>query len=128
MKNLLTILLITIYLLGNTEIGQILNINQLLDHYHQHQAANHKLCFAKFLTMHYCSDDGTTADDEQDGKLPFKKIHQFSFVFFTAPAESKFKAFTYHPVKKEKNSHFTLQDIEPVYLNTPLQPPRFSIA
>jgi hypothetical protein len=125
MKNLLSISLIIIYLLGNTEFGQLFNIPKLLDHYKQHHAADHKLCFTQFLVMHYCTDDGTTADDDQDSELPFKQIHQFSFVFFTAPAEHKFSHRNFNAEIKEQNTHFTFQDIEPVYLNTPIQPPRF---
>ncbi|MBL0357436.1 MAG: hypothetical protein IPP72_11370 [Chitinophagaceae bacterium] len=126
MKNLLSISFIIIYLFGNTEFGQVLNINQLINHYHQHHAASHNVTFIKFITMHYCSDDGTTADDEQDRKLPFKQIHQFSFIFFTTPEEQKLIVAKSYPVKKGKIIHSTLQDIDPVYLSTPIQPPRFT--
>ena len=126
MKNLLSISFICIYILGATEIGQLLNINQLLLHYKQHHDADHRLCFGDFLIMHYCTDDGTHTDDEQDSKLPFKQIHSCNFIFYTAQSEQQSIERSFSTETKEKNSHFTYQDTEPVYLNLPIQPPRFS--
>lgn len=126
MKNLLSISLIIIYLFGNTEFGQVFNIPQLLEHYKFHHASNHQLNFAQFLVMHYCTDDGTAADDELDGKLPFKQIHQFSFTFYTAPVELTTVQSDFNTEQQEQHTYFTSKDITPVYPNTPLQPPRFS--
>jgi hypothetical protein len=112
--------------LGTTEIGQLLNIAQLLNHYKQHHDADHQLCFADFLVMHYCTDDGTDTDNEQDNKLPFKQIHSCNFIFYTAQAEQPLTQQYFCNETIEKNSHFTCQDTEPVYLNIPIQPPRFS--
>lgn len=126
MKNLLSISFIIIYLLGNTEIGQLLNITQLLNHYKQHHNANHRLCFGEFLVMHYCTDDGTPTDDEQDSKLPFKQIHHCNYIFYTAQQEQQSTERSYSTETKAKKTYFTYQDAEPVYLNIPIQPPRFS--
>lgn len=87
MKNLISILLVTIYVFGNTELGQVFNIPQLLKHYRQHAAADGKISFAKFITMHYCGDDGIRSDDDEDSKLPFKQIHLFSFIYYTKPVD-----------------------------------------
>lgn len=126
MKNLLSISLIIIYLFGNTEFGQVFNIPQLLGHYQFHKSSNHQLSVLQFLVMHYCTDDGIATDDEQDGKLPFKQVHQFSFIFFTPPEEQKPVQSNFNTVRQETNNFFASGDITPVYLNAPLQPPRFS--
>jgi hypothetical protein len=126
MKDLISISLIIIYLLGNTEFGQIFNLPALLQHYEKDHTANNKISFVKFLVMHYCTDDGTTADDEQDSKLPFKQIHLFSFVFFTAPTEQILTTENFYPIFKRKNNRFTDQNLTDVYLKSLLQPPRFS--
>jgi hypothetical protein len=112
--------------LGNTEIGQLFNITQLLTHYKQHHDTDHQLCFTDFLVMHYCTDDGTHTDDEQDSKLPFKQIHSSGFIFYTAPAEQLLTERYFNIKTKEKNNHFTYEDTAPVYLNIPIQPPCFS--
>ena len=126
MRNLISISFIIIYLLGNTEFGQIFNLPALLQHYEKDHTANNKISFVKFLVMHYCTDDGTTADDEQDSKLPFKQIHQFSFVFFTTPTEQQLTTENFYPIFKRKNNRFTDQNLTDVYLKSLLQPPRFS--
>src|SRR5690349_19841273 len=70
MRNILVIFLISIHLTGNTEVGQLLKLPELLSHYFQHHRQNHNISFVDFIYMHYWSDDGTTADDDVDSKLP----------------------------------------------------------
>jgi hypothetical protein len=125
MRNLISISLLIIYLLGNTEFGQVFNLPALLQHYEKDHTANNKVNFAAFLVMHYCTDDGTTADDGEDSKLPFKQIHQFSFIFFTAPSEQTLTTGNFYSISKRKNNRFTNQYLTDVYLKSLLQPPRF---
>lgn len=74
MRNLFIILLINVHLFGNTELGQLLRLPQLVTHYKKHNA-NTSVTFLQFLIMHYAGNDGTTADDNDDMKLPCHDYH-----------------------------------------------------
>lgn len=75
MRKMLAISLISLHLFGNTELAQLLNLPELIRHYLQHQHQNHSLGFLSFLFQHYCGDDGTKADDNEDAQLPFHNFH-----------------------------------------------------
>lgn len=75
MRKTLVILLIGIHLAGNTEAGQLLRLPQLITHYFQHHQINNEVGFFEFIAMHYGGDDGTSADDDYDSKLP---CHDFN--------------------------------------------------
>lgn len=69
-KNL-AIILVSIHLMGNTELGQLFKLPQLVQHFFQHQHIDPRIGFFEFLAMHYSGDDGTTADDDFDKQLPY---------------------------------------------------------
>jgi len=75
MRSISIIVLISIHLLGNTELGQLIKLPQLFTHYHKHCKDNPSVNFFNFLVMHYAGDDGTTADDNDDMQLPFHDYH-----------------------------------------------------
>jgi hypothetical protein len=70
MRKILSIGLICIHLFGNTELGQLIKLPQLISHYQKHNKENPSVNFIKFLVMHYAGDDGTSADDKDDMQLP----------------------------------------------------------
>jgi hypothetical protein len=70
MRQILLISIISVHLLGNTEISQVLKFPNLITHYFEHCRLNPGISFFEFLTMHYGGNDGTHADDEKDNQLP----------------------------------------------------------
>lgn len=91
MRNLIAISCLTVYLFGNTEFGQLMNMRKLISHYHQHLCSHSTISFIQFLTMHYCTDDGTKKDDQEDSQLPFKQLHQpLSSITFEVPPTASF--------------------------------------
>lgn len=70
MRKILVIVLVGIHLTGNTEVGQLLKLPQLVSHYFQHHRQDRDISFVEFIFMHYWGDDGTSADDDFDSKLP----------------------------------------------------------
>jgi len=72
----LAILLISLHLLGNTEVGQLFKLPQLVRHFFQHHRQDPNIDFLEFIAMHYSGDDGTTADDDIDNQLPCHNFHQ----------------------------------------------------
>jgi hypothetical protein len=75
MRQILLISIISIHLLGNTEISQVFKLPNLIEHYFEHHRQNNDLGFFQFLAMHYGGDDGTDADDDKDSQLPCHNIH-----------------------------------------------------
>jgi len=74
MQRSLAFILLTLQLLTNTELIQVFKIPGLVSHFYQHRRGNPSISFSHFLAMHYGGDDGTTADDETDRKLPFHNL------------------------------------------------------
>jgi hypothetical protein len=70
MRKILTITLISIHLTGNTEVGQLFRLPQLVAHFFQHHRQDPSINFFDFIAMHYAGDDGTMADDDFDNQLP----------------------------------------------------------
>ena len=88
MRKLLLIALLVIHFFGNTELKEIFRFPQLMFHYFQHSRQHPGLSFFAFLNMHYNGDDGTTADDFEDNKLPFHNpmlSHSFQIVYSPVP-------------------------------------------
>jgi hypothetical protein len=66
---------LAIYLLGATELSQLLKIPLLIEHYTEHKLDNGNLSLLSFMYMHYVVDDGATTDEQKDQNLPFKSAH-----------------------------------------------------
>lgn len=77
------IILVGIHLAGNTEVGQLLRLPELITHYFQHHRQNSDISFFEFIVMHYGGDDGTNADNDYDNQLPCHnfKNNTISLVF-----------------------------------------------
>lgn len=127
MRKIITISFLAVYLFGNTEIGQLVNLPKLVSHYNLHHQLNADVGFTDFVAMHYFGDDGITVDDEEDNQLPFKQLHKpFSAVTFIVPPFASFKSnITF--LTNEKLS-FVKNDFPiPGYSSLPIRPPEFSI-
>lgn len=72
MKKAVTIVLLAIYIFGNTQAGQLLKLPLLVTHYVQHKAENPQISFLAFLKIHYVDPQPYDADYQQDMQLPFK--------------------------------------------------------
>ena len=70
MRKNLAILLISVHIVGNTEMGQLFKLPLLVNHFFQHERLDPGLSFFEFIVMHYAGDDGTKADDYLDKQLP----------------------------------------------------------
>lgn len=83
MKRALMIVMVGIHLAGNTEVGQLLRLPELITHYFQHHRQNSDISFMEFLAMHYGGDDGTNADNDYDNQLPCHNLkhNTISLVF-----------------------------------------------
>lgn len=67
-KNL-ALFLISVHLLGNTELGQLLKLPRLISHYAQHKLEDPGAGIIQFLGMHYFNGDHVKDPSHQ--QLPF---------------------------------------------------------
>lgn len=85
MRRNLAIFLISIHFVGNTELGQLFRLPQLVSHFFQHERLNPHLNFFEFIVMHYAGDDGTKADDDYDKQLPCHNTDQNTISVIYSP-------------------------------------------
>lgn len=58
----------------NTSFSEVFKLPHLVLHFQQHHQLNSQVGIIDFLSMHYFGEDLNDNDDEEDMKLPFKKI------------------------------------------------------
>ncbi len=78
MRKIVIICLMAVHLFGNTELNQLFKVPELVSHFFQHHRQDPGISFIEFIAMHYGGDDGTKADDYEDGKMPFHNSHNHS--------------------------------------------------
>lgn len=126
MRKILITALVSIHLFGNTELAQLIRLPNLLEHYFEHSRINPGLSFSEFLFMHYGGDDGTTADDDNDSKLPCHNLNSNTLALVYSPMVPETPSLKYiSPLPGEYSS-----PLEPGILSAHvlilLQPPRQS--
>ncbi|SDH70304.1 hypothetical protein SAMN05421846_101616 [Chryseobacterium taeanense] len=70
MKKLISILLLSLYLVSTTELYQLLKIPTLIEHYCEHKKLNPEMSLTAFLKTHY-ENPVKDGDFGKDQKLPF---------------------------------------------------------
>jgi hypothetical protein len=100
-KKLISILLLSLYLISTTEVYQLLKIPTLIEHYWEHKKLNPEMSLTAFLKTHY-ENPVKDGDYGKDQKLPF--------VIHSAPLTL---IFTIHPsfyfeAKAEISDHYNL--------------------
>ncbi len=69
MSRIIAIIFLSLHLLTNTELCQLVKIPVLLSHFKEHKAENNHLTLLGFLQMHYFNGN---PHDNTDMELPFK--------------------------------------------------------
>ena len=69
---MLSIVLLSAYLISSTEFSQLLKLPLLLEHFNEHKTLNEGTTLWSFMMMHYTNNDVEYAEHEQDMQLPFK--------------------------------------------------------
>jgi hypothetical protein len=78
-KKILFITLLSVHLLGNTDLIQLIRLPMLLVHYQNHLKDNNRLDLIYFLNSHYSSEgDGISSDDKEEKEMPFMQNNQRS--------------------------------------------------
>ena len=125
MKKLISILLLSLYLVSTTELYQLLKMPLLIEHYIQHKDLNPEMSLTAFLKTHY-DHPVKDSDHDQDQKLPFVSHASLLSVVFTINPSLDFhcieKACTPIEIKKTfyKSALYNKE-----LLNSIWQPPKF---
>jgi hypothetical protein len=92
LRKYVTILLMSLYLLGATEAYQLLKMPYLIEHYKTHKQFNPALSFSTFIDIHYFENQTYDSDYQQDMQLPFKSsnrtISLLNFVSLFVPKQT----------------------------------------
>jgi len=124
MRKTLAILLISVQLIGNTEVGQLLKLPQLVKHYYQHHHKDPSVDFIDFIVMHYAGDDGTSADDNMDNQLPCHNLTHNTIAVAYSPMVKEIPVVEFScSITKDYNSRL-LNGISSKHVSLILQPPR----
>ena len=79
MKKIIAISFLFVFLCANTEIGQLLKLPNLIEHFKEHQdhKDEHSLSFIDFVKSHYNDNHKHSDTDKHDEhqNLPFKTIN-----------------------------------------------------
>ena len=123
---MLSILLLSAYLISSTEISQMLKLPLLLEHFNEHKSLNEGLTLWSFMVMHYTNNDVKYADHDKDMQLPFKSkegslnilsvsfIQNFTSIKIINPFERELKIYMI------KNDHV----FNSTFLSNIWQPPK----
>ncbi len=123
MIKITTIFFLSVYLLGNTEVGQLINLPSLVKHYRFHHQIDKRIDLMSFLVKHYCTNDGISGDDKDDNQLPFRQLHNpFSMLLMEMPVNASFYS-NIIIAEPSKNTHFKKSDLLTGFYNLLLQPP-----
>jgi hypothetical protein len=125
-KRAIAILFLSTYLLSTTQLGELLKLPMLIEHFIEHKAENKAISFFTFLQMHYFNGDPKDADYDKDMKLPFKtvNVNPTAIAFCYNPNFSfNFSKPTFATIFKQKFPR-TAVHFSSSYLDAIWQPPR----
>jgi hypothetical protein len=125
-KKIITVLLLSAYLLPATAVTELLKLPQLVEHFYDHKEEGSKTSFIAYLVQHYIKEDGTDKDAAEDSRLPFKTGEQLLSVMVISvdPPQSFSITPVALPVVKKMYTISNDDFISSQYLNAIWQPPR----
>lgn len=74
MRKSLAYLLLILYTLSYTEVGEFCKIGTFVAHFYEHKQENKELSLVEFVKIHYANplEDTNDSDYQRDQELPFK--------------------------------------------------------
>lgn len=127
LKRVVSILLLSVYLISATELRQIAKFPILVYHYFEHVSSDKNLTFIAFLSLHY-RVNVIDSDYNKDQKLPFKSHHDCKQIETMLYAHDHLQVFDLkrpHVIFQSKE-HLISNDAYfiSVYLSSIWQPPK----
>lgn len=106
MRQAKAIVLLTFYVMVNTELHQMLSLPVLFEHYQEHKQRNSDINIISFLVQHY-SGENKQGEDQHHQQLPFKGNHceEISTSIFL-PADNIIASILYTVNRAEKATRY----------------------
>lgn len=126
-KKILIYLFISLYLIGTTELSQLLKVGYLIEHYIEHKSINEDLSIVEFINIHYVQPTVIDDDYAEDMQLPFKThndCHSSLNTSFTTENKQEFIITTPFIEYSANHNEYINPDITSQYLEEIFQPPR----
>jgi hypothetical protein len=124
-KKILTCLFISLYIIGTTELSQLLKIGYFIEHYIEHKSVNENLSLLEFIDIHYLQPTVIDDDYSEDMQLPFKTHNDcHSYSNYAADIKQEFSITT--PLIEYSANHKAYINPNNIsqYLDEIFQPPR----
>ena len=124
MRRVFFLTLMSIYLLGNTEISQLIRLPMIFVHYQNHLKDNDKLSFIYFINSHYDAvGDGIDSDNTEESQLPFMHLNSnISSIAFLSLSKLTLIPPVFSSINT-KYAEFSLSYTPDVYSLSLLRPP-----
>ena len=129
MKKLLVHTLIALYLIGTTELSQLLKLGYFIEHYIEHKSANERLSLLEFIDIHYVQPTVIDDDYAEDMQLPFKThndCHAFSTISFLTQTSNAYSSDILRIEQKINYLDLNSPSFENQFLDEIFQPPRLA--
>lgn len=112
-------------MLSATELGQLVKLPLLVEHFAEHKKEDKDLNLWQFLRMHYANGNPKDADYDKDMQLPFKTSDDVS-IGAGAYITSASYAIVEKPLYFEVKSYFISNEsfLSAAHLSSIWQPPR----
>ena len=101
LRKIISISLLSMYLLCATELHQLLKLPLLMEHFVEHKKENRDLTLWGYLCIHYAHGAVEDADHAKDMKLPFKSNEGCTDSNITAFVPNNFASEVEKPVINE---------------------------
>ncbi len=126
LKKIVSILLLSTYLLGSTQLIQFFGINNFITHYNEHKAQNKNITLLEFFDIHYLHGNKVDEDFSKDMKLPFKSEIPSGYTIAICNEPTPF-SISFQPLKYFIKKNFTFYETiihSNGYLSAVWQPPK----
>lgn len=110
MAKYITILFLSVYLFTIVQVGELLKIPNMIEHYNDHQEHKPKIGFWEFVCIHYAHGEVNDEDFSKDMKLPFKSHGdncQCNIVFYPATHSYTLATAIFPSTYKPENFNYT---------------------
>jgi hypothetical protein len=123
---MLSLLLLSAYLISITEFYQMLKLPLLLEHFYEHKNLNEGTTLWSFMIMHYTNNDVKYADHDKDMRLPFKSNEGSVNIFSLSFIQNFTTVKLINPFEREINSYLIYNDhlINFTFFSNIWQPPK----
>lgn len=127
MKKSVVILLLSLYLLGTTQLRELLKFPVLIEHFTEHRVISPNIDFWDFLCLHYSKSSDYDKDLDRDMQLPFKTFSQnyvYDIALLSDDDSEVFLISNIIPVEKKQSLIYEGFIFTSTYLSNIWQPPK----